>query len=165
MAEMLFVPDYDGAILVPENVGDFLCGLAFAYGQLSVLGEPGGWWRDMANAAMEHNRYLNDQIAREAANAAQEASMKQEVQRERASLRVDLSQLREQLAAVEAERDVWSGKACEDEQAKGKGPCGACRHCLPALLKAAENERDELRRQLNSRNTPPGSAGFTPPWF
>lgn len=41
-----------------------------------------------------------------------------------------------------AERDVWSGKACEEEQRDGNGPCGACRHCLPGLLKEARTEAE-----------------------
>jgi hypothetical protein len=45
---------------------------------------------------------------------------------------------------LRAERDVWSGKACEEEQAAGNGPCGACRFCLPKLLAAACAERDAL---------------------
>jgi hypothetical protein len=47
------------------------------------------------------------------------------------------------LVASRAERDVWSGKACEEEQAAGNGPCGACRFCLPKLLTAAEKIRDK----------------------
>jgi hypothetical protein len=96
MAELLFVPDYDGAIFVPEHVGDFLCALAFEVGQLEAGDE--------------------------------------------------LGLLREQLKMVEAERDVWSGKACEEEQAKGNGPCGGCRHCLPELVVQLRKEKDEARR-------------------
>ena len=63
---------------------------------------------------------------------------------------------------AEAESAVWSGKACEEEQAAGVGHCGACRCCLPPMLKEAraeverlrvsnrilEEERDELHRHL-----------------
>ena len=54
----------------------------------------------------------------------------------------------ERIAELEAQCEVWSGRACQEEQEAGNGPCGACRHCLPGLKEAAEKERDELREEL-----------------
>lgn len=50
--------------------------------------------------------------------------------------------------AAVAKRDVWSGKACEEEQAAGNGPCGACRFCLPRLLNQAEKNHERTLDRL-----------------
>jgi hypothetical protein len=48
------------------------------------------------------------------------------------------------LETAQAARDVWSGEACQEEQEAGNGPCGACRHCLPARIRDLERELEEL---------------------
>jgi hypothetical protein len=63
-------------------------------------------------------------------------------------LRAELDALRWQLETAKAERDVWSGEACKQEQANGKGPCGACRHCLPAAVEALGWELNSARLNL-----------------
>ena len=43
----------------------------------------------------------------------------------------EIANLTHELMIAKGEAHLWSGKACEEEQAAGNGPCGACRYCLP----------------------------------
>lgn len=51
---------------------------------------------------------------------------------------------------LKAERDVWSGEACREEQTAGKGPCGGCRYCLPGLLKAERERYEALENRIRA---------------
>ncbi len=88
---------------------------------------------------------------------------------ERNLLRKDVARLTQELEAARTEIHVWSGKACEEEQAAGNGPCGACRYCLPRqyddldianlriqryekMLANYERELQELRNERNAQD-------------
>lgn len=83
----------------------------------------------------------NAEIARlrEKLRAWQEKSDRHESERD--SFRLEADRLREKGAWLQAEVDVLRGKACDEEQAAGNGPCGVCRNCAWA-------ERDRLREEL-----------------
>lgn len=61
----------------------------------------------------------------------------------------DYEKLQIKLERAEAKAAVWSGKFCKEEQAAGNGPCGACRYCLPRLMKEAQKALDQATRALN----------------
>lgn len=61
--------------------------------------------------------------------------------------RAQVAKLQDTLTMVKAERDVWSGEACKQEQANGKGLCGGCRHCYPQII--ADLQAQLLKAQLD----------------
>lgn len=49
-------------------------------------------------------------------------------------------------AEVVAEAEVYSGRACKEEQAAGNGPCGACPECYRKRIADLVAENKQLRR-------------------
>jgi len=48
-------------------------------------------------------------------------------------------------AVVEAERDLYNGVTCKENQDNGRGPCGVCVTCLRAELTRMEADRDKFK--------------------
>lgn len=61
--------------------------------------------------------------------------------------------LRTRIATLEAERDVLNGAWCAENQAEGRGPCGACVTCLRqgtprAVQEAVDAATGPLRKRI-----------------
>ncbi len=63
--------------------------------------------------------------------------------------------LMERIMMLEAERDVANGTACAEEQADGKGPCGACRNCARAERDEAVADATVLAHAYTTDSRPP----------
>lgn len=90
---------------------------------------------------IEYLHFLEDKKrdAEASVKAWQEKSDRHESERD--SFRLEADRLREKGAWLQAEVDVLRGKACDEEQAEGNGPCGVCRNCAWA-------ERDRIKGEL-----------------
>lgn len=126
------------------------------------------------SAGVEFSRWVERSVQRaiaeeSAARAIRDAEARQKAVDEM----VDL--LQDRVAALEAERDVLNGAWCAENQAEGRGPCGACVTCLrqgtPRAVQEAvdaatgplrkriaalEAERAEVAKELRELSEPTG---------